>query len=68
MTDKMPPGFNLDAEASRQQDAQSAGIVARDNPPETDAESPVNGVPGDAHDDDDAAVMDHDEDVLGEDI
>lgn len=53
MTDQTPPtGFDLNAEASRQEDAASAGIIARDNPAETDEDSPVNGVSGDAPDDD----------------
>jgi hypothetical protein len=59
MTDQTPPeGFSLDAEASRQDDAAQAGIVARDNEIENDAQSPVNGVPGDATGGDDDAIED----------
>lgn len=64
MTDLTPPeGFNLTAEESRQEDAAIAGIVARDNPPETDEDGPVNGVPGEAEADDDDAIEDAGETV-----
>lgn len=69
MTDQTPTppeGFNTDAEASRQGDAAVAGIVARDNPAETDDASPVNGVSGDAAGDDDNAVEDADREPLEE--
>lgn len=67
MTDLTPPeGFNLTAEESRQEDAAIAGIVARDNPPETDEDGPVNDVPGDADADDDNTIEDARDEPLEE--
>lgn len=61
MTDQTPPAdFNLDAEAARQDEAAITGITGRDAPDENEAESPVDGVPGDALAGDDHAVEDHD--------
>jgi hypothetical protein len=69
MTDQTPPaGFNLDAESARQEEAAQTGITGRDAPDENTAESPVDGVSGDAMSDDDSVVEDHDDDSPLEDI
>lgn len=69
MTDQQEPdGFDLDAELSRADDAGLGGIVARDDVPENDAESPANGVDGSAFGDDDDAIEDGDREPVPGDL